>query len=197
MISMDNMASCTKTDFIVDVESGCEAETTTEDEENGGDDDKDSDSDVKHPKKILSRLRSGHVMKDRSTKDSDGLGRIKHFVINFDEKMVEKADQENFGDHQKRKITNEKRKKSMSLNKKHPKPPRPPGRPSLDAADMKFVKEISELAWLRRSRRERLKTLKKMKANKPPSSNINLVAMVITIVFCLVIIFQGISGSRG
>jgi hypothetical protein len=60
----------------------------------------------------------------------------------------------------------------------------------LDAADQKLIKEISELAMLKRARIERMKALKKVKATKA-SSNSNLFAMVFTILFCLVILFQG------
>ncbi|KAF3784976.1 hypothetical protein EJ110_NYTH10518 [Nymphaea thermarum] len=77
--------------------------------------------------------------------------------------------------------------------KKPPKPPRPPKAPSLDAADMKLVERISEIAMLKRARIERMKALKKMKANKASSSSSgSLCAMIITILFCLVIILQGV-----
>ncbi|KAL5541496.1 hypothetical protein UlMin_009206 [Ulmus minor] len=90
-----------------------------------------------------------------------------------------------------KKVVKEKRKKTS--NKKAPKPPRPPRGPSLDAADQKLIREISELAMLKRARTERMKALKKMKAAKASSSSSNLFAMVFTFLFCLVIIFQGIS----
>ncbi|KAF5752118.1 hypothetical protein HS088_TW01G00025 [Tripterygium wilfordii] len=91
-------------------------------------------------------------------------------------------------------VVREKRKKTS--NKKSLKPPRPPKGPSLDAADQKLIREITELATLKRARIERMKALKKMKAAKTSSSNGNFLAMVFTILFCLVIIFQGMS-SRG
>lgn len=86
----------------------------------------------------------------------------------------------------------ENRKKSS--NKKAPKPPRPPRAPSLDAADLKLIREISELAMLKRARIERMQALKKkMKTTKSSSlSNSGIFSMVFTIVFCVVIIFQGI-----
>lgn len=77
--------------------------------------------------------------------------------------------------------------------KKPPKPPRPPKGLSLDAADQKLMKEITELAMRKRARIERLKALKKMRAAKTSSWSSSLSAMVITIVFCLIIIYQGIS----
>ncbi|KAF5464788.1 hypothetical protein F2P56_014841 [Juglans regia] len=90
------------------------------------------------------------------------------------------------------KITPVKDKRKKSSNKKPPKPPRPPRGPSLDAADQKLIKEISELAMLKRARIERMKALKKMKAAKSSSPNrSSIFAMVLTILFCLVIIFQG------
>ncbi|KAJ6720930.1 hypothetical protein OIU85_024069 [Salix viminalis] len=91
-------------------------------------------------------------------------------------------------DQVEKKIVEEKRKKTSNK-----KPPRPPRGPSLDAADQKLIKEISELAMLKRARIERMKkALKKVKATKA-SSNSNLFAMVFTILFCLVILFQGMS----
>lgn len=75
--------------------------------------------------------------------------------------------------------------------KKPPKPPRPPNSPALDAADRKLIKEISELAMLRKARIERMKGSKKMKNARSTSSSINLGALIITILFCLVIIWQG------
>ncbi|XVE82298.1 hypothetical protein DITRI_Ditri15bG0137000 [Diplodiscus trichospermus] len=92
-------------------------------------------------------------------------------------------------DAKENKIVKEKRK-SLS-NKKPPKPPRPPTAPSLDAADQKLIRELAELARLKRARVERMRALKKMKAAKGTSSNSNMFAVVFTIIFCLVIIFQG------
>lgn len=89
-----------------------------------------------------------------------------------------------------RKDVVEKRIKNL---KKPPKPPRPPKGLSLDAADQKLMKEITELAMRKRARIERLKALKKMRAAKTSSWTSSLSAMVITIIFCLIIIYQGIS----
>ncbi|XP_011071367.1 uncharacterized protein LOC105156833 [Sesamum indicum] len=92
------------------------------------------------------------------------------------------------------KKTKKEKRFSMSA-KKPPKPPRPPRRLSLDAADQKLIKEISELARIKRARIERMKVLKRMKAAKvssaSASSSGNLIAMLFTILFCIVIIFQG------
>lgn len=96
-------------------------------------------------------------------------------------------------DSAERKVVKENRKKT-STNKKASKPPRPPRGPSLDAADQKLIREIAESAMLKRIRIERVKALKKMKATKPSSSSNNsLFAMIFTIIFCLVIVLQGIN----
>ncbi|XVF28181.1 hypothetical protein REPUB_Repub15cG0006800 [Reevesia pubescens] len=97
-------------------------------------------------------------------------------------------------DAKENKLVKEKRK-SLGY-KKPPKPPRAPRAPSLDAADQKLIREIAELAKLKRARIERMKALKKMKAAKGTSSNSNMFAMVCTVIFCLVILFQGMP-SRG
>ncbi|XP_054820413.1 uncharacterized protein LOC129319386 [Prosopis cineraria] len=91
-------------------------------------------------------------------------------------------------------VVKEKLKKSS--NKKAPKPPRPPRAPSLDAADQKLIRDITELAMLKRARIERMKALKKMKAVKSTSSSSSIFSMVFTIVFFIVIIFQGMSSGK-
>ena len=75
--------------------------------------------------------------------------------------------------------------------KKPPRPPRPPTQLPLDASDQKLLNELNELALLKRARIERMKALKKMK-NAKHSSNSNFCPMIITIIFCLVILWQGI-----
>ncbi|KAF9688183.1 hypothetical protein SADUNF_Sadunf02G0170600 [Salix dunnii] len=80
--------------------------------------------------------------------------------------------------------------------RKPPKPPRPPRSLSLDASDKKLMKEIAELAMRKRARIERLKALKKMRAEKASSSSSSLSAMFITIIFCLIIIYQGMKTFR-
>ncbi|XP_075516643.1 uncharacterized protein LOC142551340 isoform X1 [Primulina tabacum] len=87
-------------------------------------------------------------------------------------------------------------RKSTSA-KKPPKPPRPP-RSLLDAADQKLITEMAELAMIKRARMERMKVLKKMKAAKASSSasasassSGNLVALLFTVLFCIVVIFKG------
>ncbi|KAH9605517.1 hypothetical protein KSS87_014227 [Heliosperma pusillum] len=90
-----------------------------------------------------------------------------------------------------RKVVKEKGK-GMSA-KKHPKPPRPPRGLSLDSADQKLIKELHELARVKRARVERMKALKKAKESRPRSLKNQLFATLLTILFCLVLFFQGIS----
>ncbi|KAG4929428.1 hypothetical protein JHK82_046492 [Glycine max] len=93
--------------------------------------------------------------------------------------------------------TPEKEKRKMSSNKKAPKPPRPPRAPSWDVADQKLIREITELAMLKRARIERMKALKKMKAAKASSSSSSSTfAMVFTVVFCIVVLLQGMSSGK-
>ncbi|KAL4296673.1 hypothetical protein GQ457_12G005290 [Hibiscus cannabinus] len=89
-----------------------------------------------------------------------------------------------------------KEKRNSLGHKKPPKPPRPPRAPSLDAVDQKLIKEITELARLKRARIERIKALKKMKAAEGTTSHgNNVLATVFTVIFCIVIIFQGMSSG--
>ncbi|CAK8563808.1 unnamed protein product [Lathyrus sativus] len=94
-------------------------------------------------------------------------------------------------------LVKEKRKKSG--NKKAAKPPRAPRAPSLDAADQKLIREITQLAMVKRARVERMKALKKMKAAKSlsPSPGSGVFSLVLTVVFCIVILVQGMSASSG
>ncbi|GAA0138233.1 hypothetical protein LIER_00016 [Lithospermum erythrorhizon] len=90
-----------------------------------------------------------------------------------------------------------KDKKSAKNSIKTSKPPRPPRGPTLDAAaDLKLVKEISKLAMLKRQRIERMKAMKKMKNEKSFNNSISFMAMVVTVLFFIVIVCQGLSGSR-
>ncbi|KAL5202859.1 hypothetical protein ABZP36_013811 [Zizania latifolia] len=89
----------------------------------------------------------------------------------------------------------EKAKKKRS--KKPPRPPRPPTPTPLDVSDQKLLNELSELAVLKRARIERMKALKKMKNAKQGSSSSNLFPLIITIIFCLVILWQGFFSRPG
>lgn len=84
----------------------------------------------------------------------------------------------------------EKTKKKRS--KKPPRPPRPLTPTPLDVSDQKLLNELSELAVLKRARIERMKALKKMKNAKQGTSGGNLCPLIITIIFCIVILWQGI-----
>lgn len=89
-----------------------------------------------------------------------------------------------------------KEKRKGAKAKKSGKPPRPPQGLTLNASDHKLVKEITELAILKRARIERMKALKKLKVAKASSSSGSsssgsMFSMLFTIIFCLVILFQG------
>ncbi|KAL3508192.1 hypothetical protein ACH5RR_033574 [Cinchona calisaya] len=90
----------------------------------------------------------------------------------------------------------EKEKRKSVSAKKPPKPPRPPRGLSLDAADQKLIKELAELASIKRAKIERIKALKKMKTAKASSSGGSLFAMLCTVIFCVVIISQGMSSKN-
>ncbi|KAK2997139.1 hypothetical protein RJ639_024819 [Escallonia herrerae] len=91
-----------------------------------------------------------------------------------------------------------KEKRKMTNSTKAAKPPRPPKGPVLGITDLKLVKEMSEFAAKKRARIERMKALKQMKISKPASSSSisSLSAMVVTLLFCLVIFFQGICSKN-
>ncbi|CAN6340497.1 unnamed protein product [Urochloa humidicola] len=89
----------------------------------------------------------------------------------------------------------EKAKKKRS--KKPPRPPRPSTPTPLDVSDQKLLNELSELAMLKRARIERMKALKKMKNAKQGSSGGNLCPLIITIIFCVVILWQGFFSGHG
>lgn len=130
----------------------------------------------------LSKTENGLNMNSH-TQDGDELTRGSVRVCIDEVSLVEK------------KKSKEKRKSTSA--KKPPKPPRPPRGLSLDAADQKLIKEIAELATIKRARIERMKALKKLKAAKaaPPSAALNgsSLALLFTIFFFFVLLFQGIS----
>ncbi|KDP27947.1 hypothetical protein JCGZ_19027 [Jatropha curcas] len=170
-------------DFDVDLENGLRV--------NAEDPHKDYISVVKiQAKELLGKIYG--VFVDGTINDEEGLN-LCHNAPSSNGVSVEqvKLEGEKTVDHAEKKVVKEKRKK-MS-NKKASKPPRPPTGPTLDAADQKLIKELTELAMLKRAKVERMKALKKMKAAKASSSNSNTIAMVFTVLFCLVIVFQGMS----
>lgn len=167
-------------DSIVDLESG---ETTSE-----GDGVKNMNKSSMRAKK--GRLRNGHIGFDKPIWDTNGFSSSKNLLLSGENLEILVGEEEGRAVNMaEMKMEKEKRKK-MNSNKP-PKPPRPPNGPLLDAADMKLVKEISELARMRRARIEQRREMKKMRKDKASSSNTNLIALVITFLFCLVIIFQG------
>ncbi|GKV46174.1 hypothetical protein SLEP1_g53180 [Rubroshorea leprosula] len=145
----------------------------------------------KHEISLLSKVYSHYIegSEGRVSLSSNELNSSGVLAENV--KVVMSMNMDGKKSNEEKKVVNEKHQKTS--NKKSPKPPRPPRAPSLDAADLKLIRELSELARLKRARIERMKALKNMKAAKPSSSNNNVFAMVFTIIFCLVILFQGMS----
>lgn len=89
---------------------------------------------------------------------------------------------------------NNKENKKEKRNSNNKKPPRPPRGPSLDAADQKLIREIAELAMLKRARADRIKKIKASKSSSSSSSSgTSLFALVFTLLFCLLILFHGMS----
>lgn len=105
----------------------------------------------------------------------------------FDNRSSEANSVEENGTPLKKMVGGEKTKKKSCK-----KPPRPPRPPSMDAEDQKLIREINELAMLKRARVERMKALKRMKNTKTVSSNGNLLPWVITLIFCVVILWHGV-----
>lgn len=146
--------------------------------------------DVKPRNTILSNVCAGKF--DDSYKGENGVSLSCNATnsCEISPLKIDRAKSENLGE---KKIEKEKRKSTSA--KKPPKPPRPPRGYSLDAADQKLIKELHELAMMKRARIERMKALKKMKAAKassvPLASNGSFFAMFFTVLFFLVLIFQG------
>lgn len=175
---MDYIAPTVR-DLEVDLESGCTV--------SGDDLSEETFLGVKkQAKTMLAKICSRFI--DGSINNENKISLCGN-VSNNDGLSGENAIVQESKDIEGKKVAKEKRKKSS--NKKAPKPPKPPRGPSLDSADLKLIKEISELAMLKRARIERMKALKKMKASKQSSSNSNMFATVFTVLFCLVILFQG------
>lgn len=177
-----------ESDLVVDLESG----GNTSEEEGGRN---PSSSGGIPAKKTLGRAWSGIVGFDGCIRSADSVSICKS-ELNYGGACGNSVDSlvGGLGEEQMefvgKKMNKEKRKKIGS--KKPSKPPRAPRGPSLDAADMKMVREITELAMMKRARVERMKALK-MKTEKASSlSCSNFIAMIITILFCFIFIFQGI-----
>lgn len=130
----------------------------------------------------LSKVEEGEVLSVVSN-CGDGLGNVKSIVV-----VDKKEGEERSGGVSEKKQVREK-PKAMSAKK----PPRPPRGLSLDSADQKLIRELHELAKLKRARIERMKALKKAKEAKASSSKNHLFATLLTVLFGLVLLFQGIS----
>ncbi|XP_038903260.1 uncharacterized protein LOC120089897 [Benincasa hispida] len=190
MGGLDCMATKDR-EFEIDLEGGG----------NTSEDDLSSETDStskRHARKTFNRLRSGFLSSDGS------ISRIGSFASSSNStKLVKLGVDENVelsmdsSDGEKRREFGafaEKKNVKGKIGKVH-KPPRPPRGPSLDAADRIFVKEMTELAVKKRATVERIKALKKMKAEKASSFNSSLPALFITLLFFVVIIFQGMSAK--
>lgn len=81
--------------------------------------------------------------------------------------------------------------KEKSL-RKPTKPPKPPKALSLDAAEQKMAREMAELALQKRLRMERMKSIRNMKKGNRGSNYSNLCSLFVTVLFCVIIIWQGL-----
>ncbi|XP_059313318.1 uncharacterized protein LOC132064380 isoform X2 [Lycium ferocissimum] len=187
---MDHIQS-RESDFEIDLESG----GTTSDEDGSNNYDLTGEISNKELYKAGSGLR-GVRLSNGSVRSQDGSNTYNK-KFSADELSVRCTE---IWSNKVRKEMENLRDNKMDIDKtkkpKPPKPPRPPKGPSLDASDVKFAKEISELAIWKRRRTERIKALKKVKKESGSSSKMNILATVITILFFLVIIFQGVLGTR-
>lgn len=123
----------------------------------------------------------------------NGLNSLGDFATENIELLIDKSSgDEGSQEHMALLETKLNKKQKKSSKKALSRPPRPPKGPALDAADMKLIRELSEMATRKRMRIERMRALKKMKAPKGSSSHSSLSAMIITLLFCAIIIFQGI-----
>ncbi|KAJ7973255.1 Transmembrane protein [Quillaja saponaria] len=139
----------------------------------------------KHSNMSLGRLRSGSLAFDGSKSGS----RSNKNMVDYGEDLEALA-----GEVRKKAVSSMgKMKKGIwkkTSSKKTSKPPLPPRAPSLDASDMLLVRKNSELSKIRRANTERLKLLKKIRVDKASSMNVNIFAMIVTILFCVIILFQ-------
>ncbi|KAE8679587.1 hypothetical protein F3Y22_tig00111398pilonHSYRG00171 [Hibiscus syriacus] len=180
-------------DIEVDLESGG---TTSEDEKT-----KDDVSSSLQTKRTLSGVWSDLWSFDRIVKGESCINSCSS-TLSFGAVAGENAefltDKNSEGEENQELLTLAEKnlrevKCKMTNSRKPPKPPRPPKGPLLDAADKKLVREIAELAMIKRARMKQIKTMKRMKKEKASSSSsTSLYAMVITVLFCFVILFQGL-----
>ncbi|KAK6913661.1 hypothetical protein RJ641_020982 [Dillenia turbinata] len=187
-ILVEGVVSPGETDFVTDLESV-----------DGANDEgiKDAVPKAKQARALLANLCTGVMSLDELNKSeykSNPCPNMLELVVDDKSSIEQKGEKEqNLNVVGKKGVKQQHRK--MSSKKKHSKPPRPPRGPSLDAADLKLIQEFTELAILKRARIERMKSLK-MKSAKTLSSNSNLFAMVFTVFFFLMLVFQGMSGKK-
>ncbi|CAL1407699.1 unnamed protein product [Linum trigynum] len=165
-----------RSNSMLDLESG--AGIFTDDDEFRG-----YGGNKRHSKKKLNRLRSGSL--------GNRLGLISSSRLGLSSIGSDGADE-----------NNDKEKSRLGMgkgSKRPPKPPRPPRGPALDAADMKYIREISELSKVKHARIERMRSLRSKRVdsrNSQSSSSsslgANILAMVVTVVFFVVIVLQGL-----
>ncbi|XP_038898210.1 uncharacterized protein LOC120085950 [Benincasa hispida] len=147
-------------------------------------------------KNIWSRLTDDSLLKDERlvASNSNFANSVANIIADENIEVLIDKNLEGEDDHEVFVHMEKNNARGKHKNKKKaPKPPRPPKGPSLDAADRMMVKEIAVLAMKKRARAERMKALKKAKAEKTSSFNSCIPAMIITFLFFLVIIIQGIS----
>lgn len=179
-------------ELVIDLEGG--GSSSEEDSNN----EPESISKV-HSRKTFGRLRSGFLCPDGSISRGSSFASSSNATrlskLSVDENVELLMDKSSEGEKrrelgalvEKKKNLKEKIKKNGKIHK----PPRPPTGPSLDAADRILVREITELASKKRATVERIKALKKMKAEKTSSFNSSIPALFITLLFFVIIIFQG------
>lgn len=163
----------------------------------------------KRAKHMLGRLRSGFLGYNRYVKgecSSSTYSKLDTCEDSYDniDLVVDKDLEHSIEPLLEKKHMNGKRKNSI---RKSSKPPRPPKGPTLNVSDLKLVMEFSELAMKKRARIKRIKALRKMKAEVASSSSSSafssssfsgsLAAMVVTLLFFVVILFQGILARHG
>ncbi|XP_044502460.1 uncharacterized protein LOC123223368 [Mangifera indica] len=159
---------------------------------------KDTVSANRQTNRIISWIWTGQFSSDASVHGN--CGNLYCNSSKFGEAVGENAElmmDKNSEEEGNKKVGNSEKKcmegKCKKTNSKmSPKPPRPPKGPTLDAADQMLVREIAEIAARKHARIERVKALKKMKAAKASASNSTLLGMIITLVFCIIIVFQGL-----
>lgn len=148
---------------------------------------------------FVNRVWNGFVSSYRSNKSEENVSlgscRSIEAPVENGEVLVDKRYGGEEASPLEKKVAGEKPKKKSC--KKPPKPPRPPRASSLDAVDQKLIREFNEIAMMKRARIERMKAMKRTKNAKSASSGSNFFALIITVVFCFVIIWQGLFPRGG